>query len=195
MQRLSAEGAEYRLGAAVSPVAVDGPTLIELPLEDGTVLGADAFVFACGPWLAVVVSGCCRRQCQRDAPGGLLLRHAGRGRTIHGARPASVDGLCRRFPIGSDLWNPGLWLVRIQSRRRRAGSGDRSHQPRARSERRRDRSRPCIPVAPVSGSCRRASGCLGGLSVPKYAGRSFHRRPASRRVQCVDCWRRLWPWL
>jgi sarcosine oxidase len=50
--RLVAEGAEYRPGAAVSPVSVTGAELKELRLREGPALEADAFVFACGPWLA-----------------------------------------------------------------------------------------------------------------------------------------------
>lgn len=45
-----AEGGEYRQSAAPAPVPVGAP-LKRLALEDGTVLEADAFVFACGPWL------------------------------------------------------------------------------------------------------------------------------------------------
>ena len=49
-ERVLAEGGEYRHAAAASPVRVDG-ALKSLALSDGTVLRADAFVFACGPWL------------------------------------------------------------------------------------------------------------------------------------------------
>jgi glycine/D-amino acid oxidase-like deaminating enzyme len=47
-QRAAAEGADVRCGAAVSPAALGAGGL---RLNDGTKLEADAFVFACGPWL------------------------------------------------------------------------------------------------------------------------------------------------
>ena len=52
--RVAAEGGEYRLAAAVSPVALDGSPLAALPLADGTLVEADVFIFACGPWLATL---------------------------------------------------------------------------------------------------------------------------------------------
>ena len=45
-------GGEYRQAAVPAPLAVDGCALQRLALADGTSLEADAFVFACGPWLA-----------------------------------------------------------------------------------------------------------------------------------------------
>ncbi len=51
---MAAEGGEYRSSAAVSPVVLDGSPLVALSLEDGTLVEADAFVFACGPWLATL---------------------------------------------------------------------------------------------------------------------------------------------
>ena len=51
VDRLAREGGEYRQAAAAAPVAVDGGTLRQLPLDDGSSLEADLFVFACGPWL------------------------------------------------------------------------------------------------------------------------------------------------
>lgn len=53
-ERVVAEGGEYRSSAAVSPIALDGSPLVALPLEDGTRVDADAFIFACGPWLATL---------------------------------------------------------------------------------------------------------------------------------------------
>jgi monomeric sarcosine oxidase len=45
-----AEGGEYRQ-LAVEPAVPTGGELRTLTLSDGSTLGADAFVFACGPWL------------------------------------------------------------------------------------------------------------------------------------------------
>ena len=45
-----AEGGEYVEGAAASPVDPDSPVR-SMPLADGSEIEADAFVFACGPWL------------------------------------------------------------------------------------------------------------------------------------------------
>ena len=51
VDRLTQEGGAYQQAAAATPVDVGG-ALRRLPLEDGTSLEADVFVFACGPWLA-----------------------------------------------------------------------------------------------------------------------------------------------
>ncbi len=51
VDRLTEEGGEYRQAAVPAPLAVNGGALRRLALEDGTSLEADAFVFACGPWL------------------------------------------------------------------------------------------------------------------------------------------------
>ena len=99
---------------------------------------------------SVALSGRGRRQHHGHPSGGLLLRHAARRRTIHGTRVAGVDGLCRRLPIGSDLRDSSGGIIRIQGRRRCAGAADRSDERRADGERRGDRSRPRIRVAPVS---------------------------------------------
>ena len=50
VERLVAEGGHYRIAAAAPPPPGDG-RLPHLHLRDGGVLEADAFVFACGPWL------------------------------------------------------------------------------------------------------------------------------------------------
>ena len=54
VDRATAEGAEYRQASAASPVRIDGASLQSLRLTDGTTLRADAFVFACGPWLGAI---------------------------------------------------------------------------------------------------------------------------------------------
>jgi glycine/D-amino acid oxidase-like deaminating enzyme len=51
VERAIEEGAEYRQASAAMPVRIDGPSFQGLMLSDGTALQADAFVFACGPWL------------------------------------------------------------------------------------------------------------------------------------------------
>jgi glycine/D-amino acid oxidase-like deaminating enzyme len=48
VERFVAEGGEYRQAAVAAPVDVARPAI---PLEGGGALPADAFVFACGPWL------------------------------------------------------------------------------------------------------------------------------------------------
>jgi glycine/D-amino acid oxidase-like deaminating enzyme len=51
VDRMRAAGGTYRLGAAPAPVPVAGGPMARLQLKDGTWLEADAWVFACGPWL------------------------------------------------------------------------------------------------------------------------------------------------
>jgi glycine/D-amino acid oxidase-like deaminating enzyme len=50
VERFIAEGGTYKQAALRTPVAIDAPPGA-IVLEDGTRLEADAFVFACGPWL------------------------------------------------------------------------------------------------------------------------------------------------
>jgi glycine/D-amino acid oxidase-like deaminating enzyme len=51
VERVVAEGGEYRQAAVASPVQAAGGSLKTLTLSGGATLEADAFVFACGPWL------------------------------------------------------------------------------------------------------------------------------------------------
>ena len=53
-ERLAAEGGTLRTAAVLTPVAIGGPSLRQLPLADGTRLEADLFLFACGPWLGTM---------------------------------------------------------------------------------------------------------------------------------------------
>ena len=50
-ERVAAEGGEYRQAAAASPVRMTDGKLLRLSLLGGGTIEADAFVFACGPWL------------------------------------------------------------------------------------------------------------------------------------------------
>ena len=50
VERLIAEGGEYRQSQVTGPVAVTAP-LRRIALAGGGAIEADAFVFACGPWL------------------------------------------------------------------------------------------------------------------------------------------------
>ena len=51
--RLVAEGGIYRT-ARVRPGAIDNGRLTGLALDDGSTLGGDVYLFACGPWLGEV---------------------------------------------------------------------------------------------------------------------------------------------
>jgi glycine/D-amino acid oxidase-like deaminating enzyme len=51
IERFEAEGGEVVVGRVADAVPEDRDSLDELRLEDGRVLAADAFVFACGAWL------------------------------------------------------------------------------------------------------------------------------------------------
>jgi sarcosine oxidase len=50
-RQVVAEGGDYRIAAAASPARIDGARVAGVTLADGSTLEADAFVFACGPWL------------------------------------------------------------------------------------------------------------------------------------------------
>jgi glycine/D-amino acid oxidase-like deaminating enzyme len=54
VQALSREAGDYRQAAVSSPVRIDGAPLKRIVLDAGTVLEAEAFVFACGPWLGAL---------------------------------------------------------------------------------------------------------------------------------------------
>jgi glycine/D-amino acid oxidase-like deaminating enzyme len=51
---LCAEGGEYRPGSVALPVPLGTDSLRQVLLNDGSGIDADAFVFACGPWLPVM---------------------------------------------------------------------------------------------------------------------------------------------
>ncbi len=50
LEAFEEEGGTFRLGAVKEPVKATG-SLARLPLDTGETLEADAYVFACGPWL------------------------------------------------------------------------------------------------------------------------------------------------
>jgi monomeric sarcosine oxidase len=54
VDRFVAEGGVYRQAAVKAPVETDGREVTRVPLEGGETLEADAFVFACGPWLGQI---------------------------------------------------------------------------------------------------------------------------------------------
>ena len=51
VERFIAEGGEYRQSAVPAPLQIGDAPLRRLTLVDGIPIEADAFVFACGPWL------------------------------------------------------------------------------------------------------------------------------------------------
>src|SRR5688500_483006 len=53
-ERVAAEGGLVRTGAVRAPMRLDGSPVKGITLENGTVVEADVFVFACGPWLGAL---------------------------------------------------------------------------------------------------------------------------------------------
>ncbi|MCA1560172.1 MAG: FAD-dependent oxidoreductase, partial [Acidobacteria bacterium] len=53
-ERVVAEGGTYRQAAVAGPVRINGTPLRRVTLQDGGSIEADAFVFACGPWLGAL---------------------------------------------------------------------------------------------------------------------------------------------
>jgi glycine/D-amino acid oxidase-like deaminating enzyme len=51
-ERVAAEGGKYSQTAIAGPIALKTRRLTQLRQSDGSPIEADAFVFACGPWLA-----------------------------------------------------------------------------------------------------------------------------------------------
>ena len=51
VERFVAEGGEYRQGAVRDPVRIDAGPLRRIAVDPAGEIEADAFVFACGPWL------------------------------------------------------------------------------------------------------------------------------------------------
>lgn len=54
VERAIAAGVTYRIAGAAAPVRFDGAPCNAVALQDGELLRADAFIFACGPWLGVL---------------------------------------------------------------------------------------------------------------------------------------------
>ena len=194
-ERVVAEGGEYRLGAAVSPVAVDGAAAGALPLEDGTLVEADAFVFACGPWLATLfpdVVGASVSATRQEV--FYFGTPAGDARFTAPALPVWMD-----FAVGSrsGRLRNSRPLVRPDSKSQtmrrgrgsiqRAANGSVSADGIARARAFLSRRFPALADAPLVGS--------EVCQVQKHAGRPFHRRSPPTRVERVDCWRRLGSWL
>jgi glycine/D-amino acid oxidase-like deaminating enzyme len=76
IERFEAEGGEVVVGRAAGPLPEARDSLGELRLEDGRTLRADAFAFACGPWLPELFP---------DALGELIVPH--RQDVVHFAIP------------------------------------------------------------------------------------------------------------
>ena len=51
VERFIAEGGQYRQAPVTGPVRVDASPLRRIAIDGGPAIDADAFVFACGPWL------------------------------------------------------------------------------------------------------------------------------------------------
>ena len=54
VQRFVANGGTYLQQAVHSPVKIEGPSLKRIAVDAGTSIEADAFIFACGPWLGAL---------------------------------------------------------------------------------------------------------------------------------------------
>jgi len=87
--RFRAEGGEIVVGRVAPPTATDGG-LGRIALEDGATLDADAFIFACGPWLPDLFP---------DLLGELIIPH--RQDVMHFAVPPGDD---RYAPAKLPVW-------------------------------------------------------------------------------------------
>jgi sarcosine oxidase len=93
IQRFEAEGGSVVVGRVAAPEPAAGPArgaLEQVWLDDGTTLAADAFVFACGPWLPDLFP---------DTLGSLIVRH--RQDVMHFAVP---DGDRGYAPGAMPVW-------------------------------------------------------------------------------------------
>lgn len=54
VDRFVAEGGEFRVNAVTMPVKTTEGPLKSITMQDGSVITADVFVFACGPWLGAM---------------------------------------------------------------------------------------------------------------------------------------------
>jgi glycine/D-amino acid oxidase-like deaminating enzyme len=102
-----AEGGEYIVGSAAAPVGLSGPAR-SIRLADGSDVAADAFVFACGPWLGAlfpdVVGGLVAATRQEvyyfripPAPGAGLSTEARSAKGERGALDVRFSG--ERLPV------------------------------------------------------------------------------------------------
>lgn len=90
IERFEAEGGEIVVGRVADAVPEDRDSLGELRLDDGRVLPADAFVFACGAWLPDLFP---------EALGELIVPH--RQDVVHFGVP---DGDARYRPPRMPIW-------------------------------------------------------------------------------------------
>jgi glycine/D-amino acid oxidase-like deaminating enzyme len=91
-QALVAEGGEYRQ-IAVRPGPIRDGGMREVALSDGTALRADAFVFACGPWLGEIF----------PEAAGPLIRNTRQEVFFFGTPPGDPRYSEGRLPVWMDL--------------------------------------------------------------------------------------------
>ena len=118
-----AEGGSYRQAAVSAPEPRSG-RLSEIRLSGGAAISADAYVFACGPWLPKLLPGAPLEPGRADPPGGLFLRRSARRLSF---RRRSFPGVGRGAAVL--LRNSRKRTPRIQDRRRRAGRAFRPDRP------------------------------------------------------------------
>jgi glycine/D-amino acid oxidase-like deaminating enzyme len=85
-----ADGADYLQAAVPAPVREDGP-LRRLTLTDGSTIEADAFVFACGPWLGSVFPHAIGARVTPTRQESYYFGTPGKGRFEDPAMPVWID--------------------------------------------------------------------------------------------------------
>ena len=182
-----AEGGEYRQ-SAVPRLPIDGNApLRRISLEDGTALEADAFVFACGPWLGRLFPDVVGK---RVAPTRQEVYYFGTppgdARFLDPSMPVWVDyrerliygipgNANRGFKVADDTPGPAF---------------DPTDGPRDATPAGIDAARAFLKQR-FPAARRRAAARLRGLPVRGVARLALHHRPSSRRRQRLDRRRRI----
>ena len=192
VEHLTAEGGEYRQAAVAGPIVGDSRPLTHVVLADGKRLEADAFVFACGPWLSALFPDVVGANVSATRQEVFYFgTPAGDARFAGNELPVWMD-FRRRHSVGSDLRHSGLWSSGFKVADDAPGpdidptSDDRTYSADGLAGRGHS-CRAAFLRWRVRHSSRRKSAST------KHAGRTFHRRPAPGRVECMDRWRRLRP--
>ena len=182
-----AEGGEYRQSAVPAPVSVGDSPLQRVALDDGTMLEADAFVFACGPWLG------------RLFPDVVGKRVTPTRQEVYyfGTPPGDTRFLDPAMPVWVDYRERLIYGIPGNANRGfkvaddTPGPGVRSDRRRARRDACRHRGGARVPGAALSGAGRGAAARLGGLPVRGLARLALHHRPASGGRERLDRRRRI----
>ncbi len=189
LEGFQAEGGEYRQ-ASVEPPNIESGKFGGLTLSDGfDKVTADAYVFACGPWLGKVFPEVM----------GSLIRPTRQEVFFFGTPPGDTRFSDDVFPVWIDNGErlfygiPGNQWRGFKVADDTTGSAVRPHDGRARGERRGHSGGSRVSGLSLSRFEEQPAPRVAGLSVRELSRRALHRGPPSGGRQRLDRGRRLGP--